>query len=138
MDGLTAHIHSLPCLGRAVVFQIQAHRFRCPNAACPEPRRFEKISLRLLIETFAVLKRQHNFCAAWQQSLAVSLVRVLPHTCSFLAVAPPCCAVFCAMLPVLWAFHGWKARDDFAWTGKASIWHDPSGLGNASAFSPLT
>ena len=31
----TRRIHSLPCSGRAVVLLVQAHRFRCPNAACP-------------------------------------------------------------------------------------------------------
>ena len=31
----TRHIHSLPCSGQAVVFLIQARRFRCPNTACP-------------------------------------------------------------------------------------------------------
>ncbi len=31
----TRQVHSLPCSGRAVVFQIHARRFRCPNAACP-------------------------------------------------------------------------------------------------------
>lgn len=31
----TRRIHSLPCSGCAVVFLVQAHRFRCPNPACP-------------------------------------------------------------------------------------------------------
>jgi transposase len=31
----TRRIQSLPCSGRAVVFHIQARRFRCPNARCP-------------------------------------------------------------------------------------------------------
>jgi hypothetical protein len=30
----TRRIQSLPCSGRAVVFSIQARRFRCPNPAC--------------------------------------------------------------------------------------------------------
>jgi transposase len=41
----TRCIHSLPCSGRAVVLLIQAHRFRCPNAACPRKTFREDLSV---------------------------------------------------------------------------------------------
>lgn len=37
-------LHSLPCSGRAVVFQIHARRFRCPNPACPRKTFREDLS----------------------------------------------------------------------------------------------
>ncbi len=40
----TRRIHSLPCLGQAVVLLIQAHRFRCPNVACPRKTFREDLS----------------------------------------------------------------------------------------------
>ncbi len=40
----TRRIHSLPCSGRAVVFLIQARRFRCLNATCPRQTFREDLS----------------------------------------------------------------------------------------------
>jgi transposase len=40
----TRRIHSLPCSGQAVVFLIQARRFRCPNVACPRKTFREDLS----------------------------------------------------------------------------------------------
>ncbi|MBO0794752.1 MAG: transposase, partial [Ktedonobacteraceae bacterium] len=41
----TRCIHSLPSSGQAVVFLIQAQRFRCPNAACPRKTFREDLSV---------------------------------------------------------------------------------------------
>jgi transposase len=41
----TRSIHSLPCSGQAVIFLIQARRFRCPNTACPRKTFREDLSV---------------------------------------------------------------------------------------------
>ncbi|GHO63482.1 transposase [Ktedonobacter sp. SOSP1-52] len=40
----TRRIHSLPCSGRAVVFLVQARRFRCTNPTCPRKTFREDLS----------------------------------------------------------------------------------------------
>lgn len=40
----TRRIHSLPCLGQAVVLLVQAHRFRCTNDTCPRKTFREDLS----------------------------------------------------------------------------------------------
>ena len=71
--------------------------------------RFAKISLRLLLATSAGLTRRPNCCVVWQPLLVARRVCVWQHRCSFLPVAPPCCAASSATRAVLRVFHRWLA-----------------------------
>ena len=86
----TRCLHSLPCLDQAVVLLIQAHRFRCPNAACPRRTFREDLSAlaqryqrrthaatHLLSSVAALAGGQAGACLAAQMRLPTSRSTVL-------------------------------------------------------------
>src|SRR5690348_14499711 len=136
MAGLTAHIHSLPCSGQSMVFLIQARRFRCPNRACPRKtfredlsaladryqRRTQAVS-QLLCSVAAIAGGKAGARLAAQMQLPVSrstLLRCLIHQEMAPKSVPRVVGV-----------------DDFAWTKRAPIWHDPGRSGNTSGVGAL-
>lgn len=109
------HIHSLPCSGQAVVFLVQARRFRCPNTACPRKTFREDLSaladryqrrtqavLQLLCSITAIAGGQAGAHLAAQMQLSASrstLLRSLVRQGKSPKIAPRVVGV-----------------DDFAWT----------------------
>ena len=86
----TRCIHSLPCSGRAVVFLVQARRFRCPNPACPRKtfredlsalamryQRWTPAATHLLSSLAAIAGGQAGACLARQIQFSTSCSTLL-------------------------------------------------------------
>jgi hypothetical protein len=132
----TRRIHSLPCSGRAVVFSVQARRFRCPNpTALAGP--FGKISQPWLAAIKDALKQRPVCCTAWVQWREDRLACGSPKRCRCPPAAPPCCAASLVRSHAQRVPHG-GGYCRFRLDKGAPLRHNLGGSGNPSPAGPLT